>query len=411
MIKNIRRRFIRIALTVLALAMVLVTGIINAANWINVRSELHETLSALAAGGGHKERGGRKGNNRHMRNTLDEAQFFSVLVLDDGTCEVGEISRDQSVDAAEQQRLAEQALKSGRASGFLEDYLFAVTEQRGQQRLVFLNCETKLTRVRRLAIISAAACAACILLAWLLVAKFSSRAIQPMVENALMQKRFITDAGHELKTPLTVISANMDVLSLETGPNEWIQSTQRQVSNMRGLVNELIYLSRLDEEDNRLQMSGVDLTQIVRETAEPFVAMAEFAGKAMALELQEGVRMTGDPAALQRLVSILCDNAVKYAPEGDAIAVTLRREKRDVALTTENSAAEPLSPEQLQHLFDRFYRVDQSRNKDRGGYGIGLSVARAIVDKHGGTIAAEQTGNRLRFVCRMPPNTSGKQHA
>lgn len=410
MIKDIRRRFIRIALAVLALAMVLVTGIINAANWFNVRSELHETLGYLTEGGGRKERGGRKGGSRHMRNTLDEAQFFSVRVLDDGACEVGEGSRAFNVDAAEQKRLAEQALSSGRTSGFLEDYLFTIAEQRGQRRLVFLNCETKLTRVRRLAVISAAACAGCILLAWLLVAKFSSRAIQPMVENALMQKRFITDAGHELKTPLTVISANMDVLSLETGPNEWIQSTQRQVSNMRGLVNELIYLSRLDEEDNRLQMTGVDLTQVVRETAEPFAAMAEFADKAMALDLQEGVGVTGDPAALQRLVSILCDNAVKYAPEGDEIAVTLRRDRREIALTTENSAAGPLTHEQLQHLFDRFYRVDQSRSKDRGGYGIGLSVARAIVEKHGGTIVAEQTGHRLRFVCRMPPNTSGKQH-
>ena len=269
--------------------------------------------------------------------------------------------------------------------------------------MIFLNCETKLTRVRRLALISAAACVGCILLAWVLVALFSRRAIKPLVENAVMQKQFITDAGHELKTPLTVIAANMDVLALETGENEWVKSTRKQVANMRGLVNELIYLSRLDEEDARLGREDIDLSKLVREAAEPFVGMAEFSGKSMDVAVEDGIRVTGDAAALNRLVSILCDNAMKYAPEGDTIAVALKRDRRGVALTAENGLAAPLSPEALSHLFDRFYRVDASRSKTSGGYGIGLSVARAIVEKHGGRIAAKQSGDgqRIKFTCRL----------
>ncbi len=235
------------------------------------------------------------------------------------------------------------------------------------------------------------------------MALFSRRAIKPLVENAVMQKQFITDAGHELKTPLTVIAANMDVLALETGENEWVQSTKKQVANMRGLVNELIYLSRLDEEDAKLKREDVDLSKLAREAAEPFVGMAEFSGKSMAVDVEDGVRVTGDAAALHRLVSILCDNAVKYAPEGDAIAVTLKRDRRGVALTTENGLAAPLSPEALTHLFDRFYRADESRSRESGGYGIGLSVARAIAEKHGGRLAARQSedARRIRFTCRL----------
>lgn len=396
MIRGIRRRFINIALAAIALAMVLVVGIVNAANWVNVRAELMETLSYLSQNGMQKGRGG---NSRHMRNTLDEAQFFWAAQLPGGGWALMDTSRSASEEAAELLRVAERALNSGRATGFSEDYLFAVVERRGRSMALFLNCETKLTRVRRLALISLAACAGCIALAWLLVSLFSSRAIQPMVENAVRQKQFITDAGHELKTPLTVISANMDVLSLETGPNEWVRSTQRQTAKMRELVNELIYLSRLDEEDTRLQMSDVDFTQVVRETAEPFAAMAEFSEKRMALSLEPDVHLTGDPAALSRLVSILCDNAVKYAPEGSDIEIALVPGRRRVTLSTENGLAAPIPDEALGHLFDRFYRVDASRSKESGGYGIGLSVARAIVEKHGGTIAAEAGNSRLRIAC------------
>ncbi len=401
MIRGIRRRFIRIALAVLALAMILVVGIINAANWLNVRSELSETMSALGETGGQYGKFG--GRNRHMRNMLDESRFFVVNVGADGSILFANTSRMSDTDEEELDRIAARALASGKTTGFCEDYLFSVSRRGEGRTILFLNCETKLTRVRRLALISALACAGCILLAWLLVALFSRRAIRPLVENAIMQKQFITDAGHELKTPLTVISANMDVLALETGENEWVRSTKKQVANMRGLVNELIYLSRLDEEDAKLKREDVDLSRLVREAAEPFIGMAEFSGKGIIVDVQDGVHLTGDGAALERLASILCDNAVKYAPEGDTIRVALRQGKRGASFAVENGLRQPLSRDQLAHLFDRFYRTDASRNRESGGHGIGLSVARAIVEKHGGRIAARQTedGKRIAFVCRI----------
>ena len=399
MIRAIRRRFIRIALLVLALAMVLVTGIINAANWINVRAELWETMNSLGDGG--EPMGRRGGDSRHMRNMLDESRFFSVDIHPDGSYALGDTTHIASIESDEMAEAAEAAIQSGKTSGFVGDYLFNMTRRGGGRAALFLNCETKLARVRRLAWISAAACVGCIALAWLLVALFSSRAIRPLVENAIRQKQFITDAGHELKTPLTVISANMDVLSLETGKNEWVQSTQKQVAAMRGLVNELIYLSRLDEEDARLEKRDVDLSKLVSETAEPFAGMAEFSGKAMRLDVADGVRLSGDEAMLKRLVSILCDNAVKYAPEGDEIRVTLRRAGKGVMLSTENGLAKPMDDETLRHLFDRFYRADASRSKESGGHGIGLSVALAIAEKHGGTLRAERRDDRIAFVCAL----------
>jgi signal transduction histidine kinase len=194
----------------------------------------------------------------------------------------------------------------------------------------------------------------------------------------------------------------MDVLTLETGENEWIRSTQKQVANLRGLVGELIYLSRLDEEDAKLQKTEVDLSKLVAESAEPFVGMAEFAGKMLNVDVEDGVHMTGDGTMLGRLVSILCDNAVKYAPEGDTIAVILARSRKGIMLITDNAVLQPMSDETLRHLFDRFYRADASRSRESGGYGIGLSVARAIAEKHGGSIRVRQTPEgRVRFECML----------
>ena len=412
MIRGIRRRFMRIAISVLALAMVLVAVIINGANWVNVRSELYETLGLLEEMQAQKGAMGpgprgdlptRRGNpSRHLRNMANESRFFSVTVGDDGSCALGDTTHVSEEDADSLVELATRALAGGRTSGFWGDYLFRVNGQSGERVALFLNCETKLTRVRLLALISAVACAGCVLLAWLLVGLFSSRAIRPLVESAIQQKQFITDAGHELKTPLTVISANMDVLTLETGENEWIRSTQKQVANLRGLVGELIYLSRLDEEDAKLQKTEVDLSKLVAESAEPFVGMAEFAGKTLNVDVEDGVHMTGDGAMLGRLVSILCDNAVKYAPEGDTIAVILARSRKGIMLITDNAVQQPMSDETLRHLFDRFYRADASRSRESGGYGIGLSVARAIAEKHGGSIRVRQTPEgRVRFECML----------
>ena len=406
MMRRIRRRFIRIALMVLALAMVLVTLVINGANWVNVRGELTETLTTLSESSGGMGFGGRGKRPRGLQNRLDESRFFTVLIGPGGELYVNDGSRDTGSTAEEMRQIAQSVLAGGRTSGFQGRYLFLVREQdNGLRAATFLNCETRLDAVRRLALISGAACLGGILLAWLLVSLFSNRAIKPLIENAERQKRFITDAGHELKTPLTVISANMDVLALEAGENEWVRSTRKQVASMRDLVGELIYLSRLDEEDANLQWTAFSLTQAVREAAEPFEGMAEFKGKALKCAVQEDVSMHGDESAIRRLVSVLLDNAVKYAPQDDAIDLILRADGRRATLTVENGLSKPLEPEALRHLFDRFYRADASRSRESGGYGIGLSVARAILEKHGGDIQARQTEeSRLRFVAHIPLN-------
>ena len=402
MIQGIRRQFIRIAVTVLSIAMILLAGIINVVNYVSVRSELLKTLENLS----FREmdvQPGRKSPNRRQQNALDEARYFVALRNEAGEIFLLGRTRIQSGTSDELKEIAARALSSGKESGSAGNYLFMTRGGMRGEMVLLLNVETKMDSVRRLLLVSALTCLGGILLAWLTMSLISSRAIQPMIQNVIRQKQFITDAGHELKTPLTVISANMDALSLTVQKNEWIEDTQKQVSNMRDLVNNLIYLSRMDEEGAHLQKEDLNFSELVTEQAESFQGMAEFMGKSFRLAVRRDIRLTGDRDALKRLISQLCENAVKYAPEEDTIELSLNQEGHTVRLVSENGLTEPLSPENLKHLFDRFYRPDLSRSRESGGYGIGLSMARAIMERHDGRIWAEQTDlGRIRFVCEFP---------
>lgn len=422
MMKQIRKKFIGIALLALTLAMLLVAGAINAVHFINTTNELKETLDYIVENDNvdaQKKQGksgndrwndstndtAQKGHNHHMNTRLEESRYFIVIQNADGELFLGAGSKESEYSQEELIAVAQGVLSSNSDSGYTENYLYQVTDKEDGSRVaVFLNCETKKTEVISLALISLGACVAGVLLSLLLVALLSKRAIKPMMDNIEQQKRFITDAGHELKTPLTVISANMDVLSMDIGKNEWVRSTQKQVANMRRLVNELVYLSRMDEADSHLEKSVVDLSKAVQEVAAPFEGMAEWGGKSLILNTEDDIKISGDEAALRRLVSTLCENAVKHAPEDSDIRISLTQSGKNIVFTTENALKEPLSEDSLPHLFDRFYRGDEARSKEENsGFGIGLSIARAITEKHGGSIKARiNEVGRLQIICNLP---------
>ena len=407
MIKKLQRRFIRIALIALAVAMVLVVAIVNAANWLSVRKELDDTLSFLAENSAmNREDLGKHlmGKNRHDRNLVSESTWFSVTYDANGTQRSMNLLNMAESDEQTAADLADQAVQSGRSSAFLQDYLYLIRENaRGGYTVLFLNAETKLTAVRNLALISALACLGGILLAWLFVTLASRKAIEPTVRNMEQQKQFITNASHELKTPLTVISTNMDLLQMEQPDNPWVKSTKKQTGQMRHLVDELVYLSRMEEENAPLTFEILPVASLIREAAEPFIAMAEYQGKSLETDAENGLTLRGDRASVQRLLSTLLDNAVKYAPPEGNIRVSARGEGRHAVLTVSNDVSQPLTEEQCRQLFDRFYRADPSRSKEKqSGFGIGLAIAAAIAEKHGGSIRAAMEGDRLVLTCTLP---------
>ena len=436
MIRKLQKRFVRIAVLVLTAAMVVVVGIVNTANLLTVRGELAGTVKELAdiivpsrgfqnqgmhdspEGPGLPEAPGpgreqedefiptewMKDRSRHFRNLVSESGLFAVYYNADGNSRVRNLNDIPDLDEDGAKDLASLALESGKESGWIQDYCFTVAEQKEPGIVVvFMNCETRMAAVRNLALISTVACAGGILLAWLLVRLFSRKAVEPTIRNMEQQKQFITNASHELKTPLTVISTNMELLKMENPDNPWIRSTQKQTGALRHLVDELVYLSRMEEENPALNMESLAPGAILREAAEPFQAMAEFNGKELQVVTEEDLRITGDRPSLQRLMSTMLDNAVKYTPEGGEILAEAVSEGKHAVIRVSNTVEQPMTKEQCAQLFNRFYRADESRNKDRkSGFGIGLAIAAAIAEKHGGSMNARMEEDRLIISAVLP---------
>ena len=401
MIQKLRRRFVLISVTVLSAVMILLTVVINAANWISVRQDIGDTADELASSAvGYSWNKGHNRQNRHGE-AIYESRYFVVTEEKSGlTAELSNVSSYTEEDAV---AMAEAVLSGGKESGFINECFYRLYSENSRSAVLFLDCGSRLTAVRQLMGISLVTCCGGILAAWLLMSLFSKRAIRPILESTEKQKRFITDASHELKTPLSVIQANMDVMAMDDPDNEWILSTRRQTGMMSRMVNDLVFLTRMDEEASRPAQVKLDLAQLFRDTAEPFAMMAEAGGRVFKTETPESLMISGDQKGLERLISVLCDNALKYSPEGDTILLRLAAHGGWVTIESENTPADPIPPEKLKHLFDRFYRADEARSKRDGknGFGIGLAIAQAVAEAHDGDARAWMQGDRLRIQCRL----------
>ena len=230
----------------------------------------------------------------------------------------------------------------------------------------------------------------------ILVLIFSRPALNPVIESYEKQKRFITDAGHELKTPLTVISAAAEVIEIESGESQWTQSIRGQVIRLSELVNKLVMLSRMSEE-NGLVYSRFSLSETLTECISGFQAVGYAKDKEIQSDIQSGVEIQADEKAIAQLFSILTDNALKYSPEGSLVFISLKKTSSKTEIYFINPATDiPQGNNDI--LFERFYRHDKSRNSATGGHGIGLASAKAIVDAHKGKISIENPDGNTFMV-------------
>ena len=301
------------------------------------------------------------------------------------------MSDENALTEPEAIALAEEMQSLGKPSGTLDAYRYEIRTGEEGTRVYFLDCSTEYAARRSLLLISILVGLAGLLVTGVFVYWMSRRAIRPLRESMELQKRFITDAGHELKTPLAVIGTNMDILEMDIGKSEWVDGTKRQLSRLRKLVANLISLSRLEEMQEELKLTPFCVSETALECLDAFYGPAELTGKTLIPEITPELTIRGDVMTVGQLLTILCDNAVKYA-RGD-IHVRLYPSGKRVLFETENEWDHGIPPEELDRLFDRFYRGDHSRTDSGGksGYGLGLSIARAIAEKNKGFLTVEET--------------------
>lgn len=320
-------------------------------------------------------------------------RFFAVY------CDLSEnievISRDYiySIDEETAKAYTATVLQKGKEKGYYGDYRYHVKVDDAGSTVLFLNVTSALQFMKSLLIISLVIGFSSLLVVLILVVFFSRYAVRPYVKNIERQKRFITDAGHELKTPITSIATSADIAAMEYEGDEWISNIQKQTARLTRLVGELVALSRLDEEIPFPEKSTFSLSDVAWETAELFSVRAKAEGKIYCQNIEEQITIYGDCNSIQQMISILLDNAMKYSDVGGEIHLDIYRKRRKVCIKVSNTCDLPDTTD-LDRLFDRFYRVDESRAANTGGTGIGLAMAQAIVETHGGKIKAERTDEK-----------------
>lgn len=333
-----------------------------------------------------------------------ESRYFSVALNSqtDSVFQV-ETGRIVTINTEKAIEYAYEALDNKKERGFIDDFRYIVYEEKERVNVVFLDCGRKLDSAKKFLFASVGISVIGYMAVLLLVIIFSNRIIRPISETYEKQKRFITDAGHEIKTPLTIINADMDVLEMETGENEWLDDMRNQTKRLASLTNDLVYLARLEEADDSMQMIEFPFSDMVSETCSSFQTVAQTQGKMLQCDVEPMLSLEGNEKAIRQLVNILLDNAIKYSPEGGKISLSLKKQKKLLIFSVSNQTEVLMPKEKLPMLFERFYRLDPSRNSNTGGCGIGLSVAKAIVTAHNGKIQAKtEDGYSLKITVSLP---------
>ncbi len=438
--RRLRRKFILVAMGAVTAVLALIIAGINIVNYSHVCKTADARLDYILAGKGSIDwtdgaksdpgdgkdvagsGGAAAGENgddgaginlehvpiRHFEGMTAESPFdtryFTVTISGGQVVDIN-TARIAAVGTKRASRIASELHSKGWTSGFSGSYRYIATVQGEETTYVFVDCSRELASFR--SFLSASVAISCI--GWLavlaIVTVASGAVIRPMVESYSKQKRFITDASHEIKTPLAVIDAANEVQEIESGESEWTQSIHEQVARLTALTERLVFLARMDEGSAGFTMAAIDLSEAVDKAAAPFESVAVSRGKHLSVSIASGVRAHADAAAVAQVVELLLDNATRYASEGSVIELSLRSVSRGAgkgaAELVVTNAVDGLPEGDLDRLFDRFYRADVSRSSKTGGSGVGLSVVRAIAEAHGGTAAVFGHDHQITFTVRL----------
>ncbi len=415
MVKQLQKKFILAAMLAISLLLIVLIGGINIFNYLTVSRENDSLLGMLC--NSYEETAFRpfpsqpdepfiKDNDRHdefgrpSRDMMKSARYFAAACDSNGNIISTDISHISSVTEEDAVFAAEAVFSSGNTNGSYNGYLYKTMQAKsGEGKIViFLDNGMQANSILTVLIISVAAGIFGWLAMLLLIVLLSKKAIAPVAKSIEKQKQFVTNAGHEIKTPLAIILANTDAMELHNGENKWSKNIRAQTLRLSRLMQNLLMLAKMDESSAKLPMCIVSLSETVSQTAEAFTEPAALKGILIETDIKPDVSATANKESIVQLITTLMDNAVKYTESGSEIGVELFSDDKKAVLKISNTCDNIENPEKL---FDRFYRGDSARTQKTGGYGIGLSVAQAIVQLHSGSITAHNENGRLVFTVKL----------
>ena len=389
MFKSLRRKFVTTAVGSVAVVIAILAIALNFINFNKLEERIDTTLLDASRSQALIKIFAEDGDDLVItKNSSSATEYngFSIAKVDNNG-RIIKAYRDDSLIAdqdALQSKVVE-ALEKGKTSGFIGSYRFLKVETNVGDLILFLNCQRELDSYESFVKNSVLISIGVILSVLVLIILVSKRVIAPIQETYLKQKQFITGASHELKTPLAIISSNADVLEMMNGDSKWTQNIHNQVDRLSSLVNSLVVFSHMEEKDT-VERTHFDLSEALKLRIEDFDELANFQKKNIVADVDPNLNYYGEKDSIIQLMDILLENAIKYAPEDSDISVKLNKNRKYATLKVSNKAN--VKKGDLSKVFDRFYRLDESRNSAIKGYGIGLSMAQLIAEKHKETIQA-----------------------
>lgn len=414
MFRRSRRKIVAAIMSVLVLLWVGTLGVIYASSYFEMKKQNEQMLQSHAQMYNLPNafiqmmppNGPRPDGNPGFKPGFDPespkfqlSTFYSVAVSYKG--EILEIKNDSPTvySGDDLAQMAKNIIKDGKSTGTKDNLTFLKTDKNGYALVVFMDNtvvnESAMTLFRYTLIFGSAA----LVLFFFLSVFLARKIVAPLEESYQKQKQFISDAGHELKTPVSVVSANAELLSRELGDNQWLQNIQYENERMGMLVGQLLDLART--ENVTPQMEHIDFSRLVAGETLPFESVAFEKGLVLNSNITNGITVEGNSTQLKQLISILLDNAIRHSKPDGEVRLTLTKDHGIVEISVINKGDE-IPAEHREQIFERFYRVDTARNGEDKHYGLGLAIAKAIVDAHHGHIEVNCYHGLVEFHVRMP---------
>ncbi|MEB3058782.1 HAMP domain-containing sensor histidine kinase [Parvimonas sp. D9] len=400
---KLRKKFIYFSVGIIAIVLLSIMAFVNVTNFYNLKRSSDELLKTLVENNGVMPSFKLNDNSKeektvYLKNFSN--RFFTVKT--DNKKNVITVNTDDVffTSASEAVEYAKDVLSSGKSRGYYGGFKYVVENTENGKLIAFVDVvkdfDVFYSNLGNSVVISFFVLGFVTFFSFVL----SKKAVAPMVQAYEKQNAFITDASHELKTPLAIINTSADVLEMESGESKWTGNIHKQVNRLNGLIGNLISLTKLEESDDldRLEFSLSDtLDDCVMDVKDYALSL----DKNIVTDIEKDISFKGDEKLIRQVIGILLDNAIKYAREKSDINVKLTKQNKKILFTVENEA-DNLEIKNYNILFERFYRADSSRNSKTGGYGIGLSIAQSIVLKHKGKISADSfDGERIVFTVKL----------
>ena len=322
-----------------------------------------------------------------------QTRYFTVRYDASGTIYATSVGHISAVNATQARAYAAKVYDAAPGTGFIDVYRYRTVKSGDRVLCIFIDAEKELSTYRGSLMTSIAISAAGLFSVFLLLCLFSKLILRPVEESYRKQKQFLTDAGHELKTPLTIIDANTEVLEMEIGSSKWLDSTRNQVIRLTNMVKQFTALAKMDEAQGFLQRARFSLSRALNETVDLFIPVAASTHRTLQVSCVEDLYYVGDEEQFRQLFCLLLDNAIKYSTPDSTIELALSKHGKHLCFTISNDC-DGIAKGPQDILFERFYRSDSSRNSSTGGSGIGLSIAHSIVENHKGSIHAESSDGK-----------------